>query len=298
MNSQPIILIVDDEPANIEILAGTLEAHFEVHFASTGQEALERVVQEPIPDLILLDVMMPDLDGYAVCARLKENRATAGLPVIFVTALGDPHEEERGLNAGAVDYITKPFSPAIVLARVRTHLRIVQTTMRLQHLAITDSLTNLTNRRNFDVALAHEIELLGESQKSLSLVLLDLDHFKDYNDHYGHPAGDECLRLVSSAVSQAVRPTDLCARIGGEEFAFLLRNTGIADSLVIAERIRLAILNLNIVHAASRVLPHVTASLGVATTSACHEEAALALYRSADAALYRAKTGGRNQIAT
>jgi len=297
VNKQPLILVVDDEPMNIEILAETLEDHYEVHFASTGQEALDRMAQAPEPDLILLDVMLPDLDGYAVCARIKENRATAGIPIIFVTALCDPQEEERGLNAGAVDYITKPFSPAIVLARVRTHMRIVQTTMRLQHLAITDSLTNLTNRRNFDIALAHEIELLGENDKSLSLVLLDLDHFKSYNDHYGHPAGDECLRRVSASVSQAVRPTDLCARIGGEEFAFLLRNTGVTESLIIAERIRLAIASLNIAHAASKVLPHVTASLGVATTSDCHEEAALALYRCADAALYRAKMGGRNQIA-
>lgn len=296
MTERPTILVVDDETMNIELLADLLEDDYDVSFATGGEQALALAAGER-PDLILLDVLMPGMDGYDVCTRLKQDVVTAGIPVIFVTALGDTEAETRGLDLGAVDYVTKPISPGIVRARIRNHIELKRARDTLARLATTDGLTGLANRRAFDDRLATEHRRLGRSGGELSLILLDIDHFKLFNDTYGHLAGDDCLRQVGRALQGVVRrPADLAARYGGEEFACILPETAAVGALAIAEQIRTAISALNIPHAASRTAGHVTASLGVVTVSCAPDQAVGDIIKAADAGLYRAKEAGRDQV--
>src|SRR5438477_4547233 len=249
VTSQPVVLVVDDEPANIETLAAALEDDYDVRFGMTGHEGLALARTEPVPDVVLLDVMLPDLNGYDICTQLRADDATAHVPVIFVTALSDPQEEAKGFEIGAVDYIVKPFSPTIVRARVRTQLEMKRSRESLQRLAGTDALTGLPNRRHFDHALLQEIQRQRRHGAPLSLIIVDVDHFKRYNDRYGHPAGDECLRKVASAVASVLkRPSDLAARIGGEEFGSLLPETNAVEAAALAEQIRIAVADLAIAH--------------------------------------------------
>ncbi len=298
MSDKPAILVVDDETINIELLADLLEDDYDVSFATGGEQALALAAGDR-PDLILLDVLMPGMDGYDVCARLKQDVATAGIPVIFITALGDTEAETRGLDLGAVDYVTKPISPAIVRARIRNHIELKRARDTLARLATTDGLTGLANRRSFDDRLAAEHRRLSRGGGELSLILLDIDHFKLFNDTYGHLAGDDCLRQVGRALQGVVRrPADLAARYGGEEFACILPETDAAGVLAIAEQVRTAIAGLNIPHAASRTSDHVTASLGVVTVVCTPEQPVGDIVAAADAGLYRAKETGRNRVGT
>ncbi|WP_137939939.1 diguanylate cyclase [Chitinivorax sp. B] len=297
MIGQPTILIVDDEPANIEALASSLEELYEVQFALSGQEALARARMSPQPDLILLDVIMPEMDGFAICRLLKVDRRTVDIPVIFVTALANPDEEAKGFDCGAVDFIIKPFKDVVVQARVRNHLEIKRTRELLQRLAVTDSLTGLANRRHFEDALAHEVNRQRRRRGDLALVLIDVDFFKQYNDYYGHPAGDYILKTLAEALSSTLRrPADLIARIGGEEFACLLPETELAGAMAVAERIRSNIEALAMPHIHSSVAPYVTVSLGVAIVDSAEPDASAKLYKLADAQLYKAKQRGRNRV--
>ncbi|MBB5016833.1 diguanylate cyclase (GGDEF)-like protein [Chitinivorax tropicus] len=297
MIGQPTILIVDDEPANVEVLAGSLEELYEVQFALSGQEALARARLSPLPDLILLDVLMPEMDGFAICRLLKVDRRTVDIPVIFVTALANPDEEARGFDCGAVDFISKPFNSVVVRARVRNHLEIKRNRELLQRLAITDGLTGLANRRHFEDALSHEVNRQRRRRGDLSLVLIDVDFFKQYNDHYGHPAGDMVLRSLADAlVATLQRPADLIARIGGEEFACLLPETEMEGAMAVAERIRSSVEALAMPHACSQASSCVTVSIGVAHVDSGEPDAGHALYKLADAQLYKAKKRGRNQV--
>lgn len=297
MTERPAILVVDDETINIELLADLLEDDYDVSFATGGEQALALAASDR-PDLILLDVLMPGMDGYDVCARLKEDAVTAGIPVIFVTALGDTEAETRGLDLGAVDYVTKPISPAIVRARIRNHIELKRARDTLARLATTDGLTGLANRRSFDERLATEHRRLARSGAELSLILLDIDHFKLFNDTYGHLAGDDCLRQVGRALQGVVRRSaDQAARYGGEEFACIFPETDATGVRAIAEQIRAAISGLEIPHAASRTAGHVTASLGVVTVACGPDQSVTEIVKAADAGLYRAKEAGRNQVA-
>ncbi len=298
MSDKPAILVVDDETINIELLAELLEDDYDVSFATGGEQALALAASDQ-PDLILLDVLMPDMDGYDVCARLKQDVTTSGIPVIFITALGDTEAETRGLDLGAVDYVTKPISPAIVRARIRNHIELKRARDTLARLATTDGLTGLANRRSFDDRLATEHRRLGRSGGVMSLILLDIDHFKLFNDTYGHLAGDDCLRQVGRALQGVVRrPADLAARYGGEEFACILPETDAAGAATIAEQIRAAIAALKIPHSASRTADHVTASLGVVTVTCVPDQAITDIVATADAGLYQAKEAGRNRVGT
>ena len=297
MGEQAKILIIDDSPEDIHILGGILCKDYQLFFATNGADGLDIVMRER-PDLILLDVLMPDMDGYAICGRLKADRLLGNIPVIFVTALSEVNEEARGLEAGAVDYLIKPVSAPIVKARVRTHLELKRHQDLLHQLACLDGLTGVTNRRRFDELLEQEWRHSLRTGQPLSLIMLDVDHFKAYNDHYGHLAGDECLRLIASTLEAAIkRPMDLLARYGGEEFTCLLPETELAGAIVVAQRLVAVVAELRISHSYSAVAAWVTISAGVASLIPGQEQAAIELVRAADTCLYRAKKAGRNRIA-
>jgi diguanylate cyclase (GGDEF)-like protein len=299
MNTEPRarILVVDDEPANIELLAGIFEEDYEVLFATDGERALE-VAAQALPDVILLDVMMPGADGFEVCGRLKAEHATAPIPVIFITGVGDTEGETRGLEMGAVDYVTKPINPPVVKLRVKHQIELKRARDQLTRLAVTDGLTGLANRREFEATLARERARLARSGGHLAVVLLDVDYFKRYNDTFGHVRGDDCLRAVAQVLRALVaRPADLAARYGGEEFACVLPELDAAQGGNVAERIRAAIEALALPHADSPASAYVTASFGVAAQRCRPGQSALELVTRADEQLYRAKAAGRNRVA-
>ena len=295
-NYRPLVLIVDDTPTNIQVLAETLRTDYRVKVATSGQAALD-VVGSGKPDLILLDVMMSGMDGYEVCRRLKANPDTQGIPVIFVTARNDALDEEYGLKLGAMDYVTKPFHPAIVKARVRNHVNLKLNTDLLESLALIDGLTGIPNRRRFDQALDTEWKRARRDGESLAMVMADVDCFKAYNDHYGHGAGDNCLRAVAQALASSLsRPADMMARYGGEEFVAVMPDTDGAGAKLLAQRWRDNVAALALPHACSSVAGQVTVSVGYACRKPTAEESHGLLQDTADAMLYRAKKQGRNQI--
>jgi diguanylate cyclase (GGDEF)-like protein len=293
---RPRLLIVDDQPINIQALYQVFQADHEVFMATSGEQALDFCRRDP-PDLILLDVMMPEMDGLEVCRRLKAESATADIPVIFVTAQEDPADETRALEAGGVDFIVKPVNRAVVRARVRTHLTLKAQADLLRSLAFIDGLTGVANRRRFDESLQAEWRHCRRGAGPLTLIMIDIDHFKRYNDQYGHQAGDACLQQVAAAIKQCLgRSHDLVARYGGEEFVCLLPDCNPAGAARKAEVLRQAVAALGIPHETSSVAATVTVSLGVATCMPDANATADQLLAAADAALYAAKTGGRNRV--
>ena len=290
------LLIVDDAMENIQILNHVLGEEHEILFALTGEKALELAHQHR-PDLILLDAVMPGMDGYEVCAALRAADELRDIPVIFVTALTNPEDETRALEAGAVDFITKPFNLAVVRARVRTHLTLKRQSDAMRELTLTDALTGVANRRSFNDALDNEWRRCARAQAPLSVIMIDIDHFKLYNDAYGHQAGDICLRQVANAmVLCAGRTPDLLARYGGEEFVILLPQAGEQGAETVAQRILAAVRELAIPHRMSSAADCVTVSLGIATIIPTEGNCdADALVRAADGALYQAKKEGRNR---
>nr|WP_255705624.1 MULTISPECIES: diguanylate cyclase [unclassified Ectothiorhodospira] len=291
------VLIVDDQPTNIHALASLLKADYRILTATRGEKALELAQAEQAPDLILMDIVMPDMDGYETCRRLKDNEATRSIPVIFVTALDHDKDEEQGLNLGASDYISKPFNPAIVRARVRNQVNLKLKTDMLEKISLQDGLTEIPNRRYFDQKLAEEWARSSRNDQSLALLMVDIDQFKPFNDHYGHGAGDECLRRVAQALRRVpTRATDLVARYGGEEFVVLLPETDTRGAQHVAQAMLEAVRSLEVTHDYSDVAPHVTISIGGAIQSRQHPKpSAEDLKKAADTALYQAKTNGRNR---
>ena len=298
IRNKPIILVVDDAPVNVKILTAALRQDYLVKVAVNGSDALASAKSEPHPDLILLDVMMPEMDGYEVLRLLKENPATSRIPVIFVTAKASAIDEEAGLNLGAVDYITKPISIPITRARVRNHVALKLQADLLEELSLIDPLTQIPNRRRMDENLESEWKKALRCGKPLSILMIDIDHFKGYNDHYGHGAGDECLCRVAEVLSDGVsRSGDMVARYGGEEFAVILPETDLQSALLIAERLRQLVLGLNLPHAASRLGTRVTVSIGCATMDNATDITRTAgLLQKADSMLYQAKNLGRNRV--
>lgn len=292
------ILIVDDAATNIEILNEVLGAEYDSLFAMDGATALRLAVEQE-PDLILLDVVMPGLDGHEVCQRLKADPRTKGIPVIFISGLSDVADEAKGLEIGAIDYITKPFSPPIVRARVRNHLQLKRYQDMLERLSVLDGLTGIANRRRFDEAIDHEWLRARRLGTTMSLIIIDVDCFKLYNDNYGHAAGDECLKQVARVLAEGVRrPSDLVARYGGEEFVVIMPETDAAGAIVIAETLRRAVLALALPHAFSLAGDVVSVSVGGATVVPAHQAYGTdELVKLADARLYEAKNAGRNRVA-
>jgi diguanylate cyclase (GGDEF)-like protein len=296
--NQPRILIVDDETLNIELIAKIFMDDHEVLFATDGAKALE-LAASTNPDLILLDIMLPGMDGFEICARLKTEPHTADIPVIFITGRDDIETETRGLALGAVDYITKPINPQIVRMRVGNHIELKRARDRLTELATTDGLTGLANRRRFDEVLEREVQRHLRSIEPLTVIMLDIDHFKLYNDTYGHLRGDDCLRAIACSIhGSLLRATDLAARYGGEEFACILPDTGaLEDVTAIAERIRTDVIALKIPHETSPTAPHVTVSLGLVSCYCNQDLQPEQLTAAADKQLYLAKSQGRNRYA-
>jgi diguanylate cyclase (GGDEF)-like protein len=289
------ILIVDDEVSNIEIMNAVLEDAYEVCFAMSGEQAIE-VARQVLPDLILLDVLMPGIDGYDVCRILKDDRLLADVPIIFTTALDDREAEARGLLLGAIDYVTKPIQPTILNARVRNHIELKRLRDQLAEMAVTDALTGLSNRRHLERTLEAETARLARQGEWLTVIMIDIDFFKSFNDTYGHPAGDRCIAMVASALGRAVRrASDLTARYGGEEFACVLPSTDLAAAMMVAEDIRSHVQSLAIPHVSSSVGPIVTVSIGVAAARCRPGMSAAQWVEKADRQLYLSKAGGRNR---
>ncbi len=289
------VLIVDDAMENIQILHQALQDEHDVLFAMNGAKALH-IAQHQLPDLILLDAMMPDMDGYAVCAALRASAITRDIPIIFVTALKTPEDETRALDAGAADFISKPVNAAVVRARVRTQLTVKRQSDALRELTLTDGLTGVANRRAFDEKLQGEWRRCARAQMPMALIMVDIDHFKLFNDHYGHQAGDACLQQVGAAMRRAaMRPQDMVARYGGEEFAILLPQEDVSGAEAVARKVLDEIAALCIVHERSGAGPHVTVSMGVASLTPDDKVEAGKLIKAADALLYQAKANGRNR---
>ncbi len=290
------MLVADDDPSNVAVLKAILEPEYEVLVAADGEGALRTALEE-LPDLILLDIMMPKLDGYEVCAHLKGDPRTSTVPVIFITAKDEEEEEAMGLRIGGIDYITKPISAPILLARVRNHLQLKRYRDLLEDLSRTDSLTGVANRRRFDEVLIREWEHAVRHRLPLSMILIDVDHFKQYNDSYGHAAGDECLRQLAATMASVVRrQTDLLARYGGEEFSCLLSETDLEEAMVVARRLAAQVRAQRIPHAHSATAPFLTVSMGVGTAVPTEGDDVSKLIEKADQLLYQAKEGGRNRI--
>ncbi|WP_320172044.1 diguanylate cyclase domain-containing protein [Maridesulfovibrio sp.] len=297
MDDKSKILIVDDERLNLNILSDLLRPDYKVVLAKNGAQAMDRINHEPPPDLILLDVLMPDIDGYEVMRRIKESEQTKNIPVIFITALNSKQDEARGLERGAVDYIRKPFHPPIVKARIKNHLTIARQRKLLEGLANLDGLTEMPNRRSFEMALEKEWRRCQRAGEVLSLVMLDVDCFKQYNDNYGHTSGDDVLRKVARVLlKEAKRPADIAARYGGEEFVIMLPETNAAGGRYISERIRSMIEALDIPHEHSSVNRVLTTSLGGVTLLPSSASDPQDLTVAADSMLYEAKHRGRNQV--
>ena len=290
------ILLVDDVPANLSLLSSILRDDYRIQLATSGAKALE-LVEAAAPDLILLDVMMPDMDGHEVCKRLKSNPNTRDIPVLFVTAQNQVEDEELGLTLGAMDYIHKPISPPIIKARVRNHIALKLQTDSLKRLSLVDGLTNVSNRRHFDESLDIEMRRALRTQEHLSMLMIDVDSFKPFNDHYGHGLGDQCLIRIAQAMQAEIsRPMDLFARYGGEEFVALLPGTSLEGACKVAESLRQSVSALQIPHAFSSAAPHVTISIGVASRALNDSRSTSEFLRQADQALYQAKQSGRNQV--
>jgi diguanylate cyclase (GGDEF)-like protein len=289
------ILIIDDSPQIHALMKARLKDEaIAVHSADSGLTGLA-LATELQPDVILLDVNMPSMDGYEVCRRLKASPVTSAAPIIFLTGADSTEDKIKGLELGATDYITKPFDPAEMRARVRAALRTAYLLDLLSRKAMIDGLTGLWNRGYLDARLMAEVALARRSGRALSCIMLDVDRFKGVNDKYGHPFGDDVLKMVASMLNAGSRTEDVVCRYGGEEFAILLPNTARAGAVELADRMRLAIATQTLRFRDQTV--NVTCSMGVAEVQEGDEDGSTML-ETADSALYQAKQTGRNRVCT
>lgn len=289
------VFIVDDEVINIQILRELLKNDYFVYMADSGQKALENCAKIQ-PDVVLLDISMPGMNGFDVCGAIKGNPETAHIPVIFVTAHLDTESEARGFQVGGADFIRKPIQPIVTRARIHSQFALKRQTDYLKSLALMDGLTGISNRRHFEDTL--EIVWLQciRDKTPISAIFVDVDFFKPYNDRYGHQEGDKCLRHVAQTLKKCLRrPMDTLARYGGEEFVCLLPHTDLRGAEYVAESMRDGI-------RASR-WPHedglescLSISVGVSTSTPIVGQQAAGLLEHADQLLYQAKDGGRNRV--
>lgn len=289
------ILVVDDERSNIDALSYILKPRYTVLVAKDGLTAIE-VAKSRSPDLILLDIVMPGMNGFEVLSALKESDETRPIPVIFITGRDSFKDEEKGFALGAVDYVTKPFHNSIVEARVKTHIQMIEYIQMIEHLCMIDALTNIPNRRHFDNRLSTEWEKAFREKTPVGMLMIDVDRFKDYNDTYGHLQGDKLLQAIVGIITQALkRPTDFAARWGGEEFAVLLPDTDSDGAFMVAERIREDIQRA-VIPCSDGTGTRITVSIGVDSEIPASGDASGSLIYGADEALYAAKEAGRNIV--
>ena len=297
MNETPknSILVIDDSKFNITILNRILVPDYTVYTETDGRHAVA-VAEKYLPDLILLDIVMPDMDGYAVIAALKQSEKTMDIPIIFITGLNTSGAEEKGLAAGASDYIIKPFTPMIVKLRVQNQMKILEQLRTIRRLSMTDQLTDLPNRRSFELRLNSEWSRARREQTPIGILVVDVDNFKQYNDTHGHQQGDAALQAVANVFMQELhRPGDFGARWGGEEFIALLSNTDASGTLHVAEKIRKRIAMTAIPHA-DNVEANITVSIGINTEIPDQTSSRDSFISKADKALYKAKANGRNRV--
>jgi len=291
------LLIIDDSPDIHQLLKVRLKnLDVSLAHALSGAEGMVKA-EEAQPDLILLDVHMPEASGFDVCRDLKANSSTQDIPVIFLTGAADVDQKVLGFELGAVDYIQKPFDSAELNARVRAALRTKRFQDMLAQRAMIDGLTGLWNRTHFEMRLQDEVAAAQRYDRPLSLIMLDVDHFKKLNDNHGHPFGDEVLQAVGEALAETARTSDWAWRYGGEEFAVILRETNLEGALTLAERLRKLIEDLTLRNKGQEV--KVTASFGVSCSEQCMNPLDFSrrwLITSADGALYAAKHAGRNRV--
>lgn len=295
------ILIVDDAETNLMILSSLLAEEGDIICTTDGVQAIA-LAESDLPDLILLDVSMPGMDGYEVCRRLKSNIRTRDIPVVFVTGRTEDTDQEKGLLLGAIDYILKPYSPLIVLARIRNHLALQKAHLDLKianaeltRLAATDFLTGVLNRRRFMELGEAEVARVRRSGRCFGTVMIDVDHFKTVNDTYGHDVGDTVLRTLAEACVDRLRNVDIVGRMGGEEFALILPETDPQGAKLTVERLREYLGELTVPVDSGTL--KVTVSAGVTTVQDPNDSIEAALKR-ADEALYEAKGRGRNTTVT
>lgn len=293
------ILAIDDSPEIHQLLKVRLKnldvelAHADCGFDGFNQARVSN------PDLILLDVMMPDASGFDICRKLKATSETRNIPVIFLTGASDVDQKVLGFDVGAVDYIQKPFDSAELNARVRAALRTKRYQDMLAQRAMIDGLTGLWNRAHFDQRMLEEISAAARYDRPMSLIMMDVDKFKPLNDNHGHPFGDEVLQAVGDVLQETARTSDWPCRYGGEEFGLILRETDLDGAIIMAERIRVKVERLQLSNKGQLV--RVTASFGVVSTTLCMNPCNLTpkwVIESADRALYAAKEGGRNRVCT
>jgi len=289
-DTRPIILIVDDAPANVQILSLMFQRLYKVKVATSGAKCIEIANTQPQPNLILLDVLMPEMDGFETCKRLKMDHATSDIPIIFVTGLHEAHDEEQGLKMGAADYIRKPVREAVALARINTHITLHQQRKRLEELALHDQLTGLYNRHYLLEVAQQKVASAIRHDNALSLLMVDVDHFKQINDTHGHQVGDIVLSQLGDFLSNQHRKEDLIAvRFGGEEFVILLENCNLEQATKKAEKLRVDIESMKPAELS------ITASIGIAALSK-GETSFQCLLGRADRAVYKAKDKGRNCV--
>ncbi|MDR2069847.1 MAG: diguanylate cyclase [Treponema sp.] len=290
------ILVIDDEKTDLLILHRILSKDYVIFTAKSGCCGLKRAGAER-PDLILLDIIMPDISGFDVLKILKADPDLKDIPIIIITGLDNEADEEKGLLLGAVDYIFKPFNNAIVRARIKIHIQIVQYIRRIEHLTHADPLTDIPNRRCFDERIVLEWKRAARDKMPISLMMIDVDKFKNYNDTYGHPQGDVLLQAISKIfAATARRPLDVAARLGGEEFCILLPDTPAETAYAMAEKLRAQVEMARISLSNSGSFTSVTISIGVASLVPQEQSRMEDFIALADANLYAAKKAGRNRV--
>lgn len=318
VSAKSIILVVDDSINNLTLLSDILDKQgYDVRQSLNGSIAL-KAIQLSLPDLILLDINLPGMDGYTVCQKLKANPDTQDIPIIFISASDEALDKFKAFSVGGSDYITKPFKPIEVLMRIQNQLKIKQlqqklrerntyleilvqqlkeTNQKLEQSSRLDPLTNIANRLHFNDCFAQEWKRSIREQKPLGLILCDIDYFKQYNDTYGHLKGDHCLAQVAQTLKTAtLRATDLVCRYGGEEFVIILPYTNPQGGKLICQRILEKIQQLKIPHRRSSVSPYVSVSIGFASLIPSNNLASDLLISLGDHALYQAKKQGKNRF--
>ena len=295
---KPTILVVDDMTTTLLLIHDLLKDTYEVKIAKSGAKALEILESPNDIDLILLDIEMPDINGYDVCKRIKNNETIKNIPIIFITGRTSQEDEEYGLNLGAIDYITKPFNKAIVKLRIKNYLDLKIKNDMLEKLSMYDGLTNIRNRRFFDETFEKTFNEIKRDKKSLAVLMIDIDFFKPYNDNYGHGQGDETLRKVAKALEKTIkRASDFVARYGGEEFVILLKDINKDGVEAVANNLLNAVRELKITHEFSKIENYVTISIGASFYNSNSDVTKLELLLKADETLYNVKNSGRNNFA-